>query len=172
MIKLIGAVLILVSAYAIGSIFALRIKEQERWLKEIKTSLFLLQGEMDYRQVPLPEAVALIGKRNNGKLSSFFCAMAEEMQKKEEGSLQEIWREQAEKAVKDSPLSVGQKEDFAELGICFAGSDRESRDNVLEFYFRRLEEDIVKIKKNGADRAYLCRTLGMMGGILILILAL
>ena len=65
MIKLIGAVLVLVSAYAIGSIFALQIKEQERWLKEIKTTLFLLQGELDYRQVPLPEAVAIIGKRNS-----------------------------------------------------------------------------------------------------------
>lgn len=172
MIKLIGAVMVLVSAYAIGSIFALQIKEQERWLKEIKTTLFLLQGELDYRQVPLPEAVAIIGKRNSGRLSAFFRNMAEEMQKKEEGSLQEIWRRQAMKVIKECPLSAGQKEDFAELGICFAESDRESRKNALEFYFQRLEEDIVKIRKNGADRAYLCRTLGMMGGILILILAL
>jgi len=172
MIKLVGAVLVLVSAYAIGSMFALRIKEQERWLKEMKTTLFLLQGELDYRQVPLPEAAAIVGNRQDGRLSLFFRNLAEEMQKKEEGSLQEIWRRQAETAVKDCPLSVGQKEEFAELGLIFTESDRESRKNGLEFYFQRLEEDIIKIRKTGADRAYLCRTLGMMGGILILILTL
>ena len=172
MIKLIGAVLVLVSAYAIGSMFALRIKEQERWLKEIKTTLFLLQGELDYRQVPLPEAAAAAGKRCDGRLSPFFRNLAEELQKKEEGSLQEIWKQQAEIAVKDCPLSAGQKEEFAELGLIFTDSDRTTRKNSLEFYFQRLEEDIVKSRKNGADRAYLCRTLGMMGGILILILAL
>lgn len=172
MIKLIGAVLVLVSAYAIGCIFALRIKEQEGWLKEIKTTLFLLQGELDYRQVPLPEAVAIIGNRHEGRLSGFFRNLSEELQKKEKGSLQEIWRQQSETLVKDCPLSSGQKEEFAELGLMFTDSDRESRKNALEFYFQRLEEDIVRIRKNGADRAYLCRTLGMMGGILILILAL
>jgi len=35
MIKLIGAVLVLVSAYAIGSLLALKVKEQEKWLKDM-----------------------------------------------------------------------------------------------------------------------------------------
>lgn len=172
MVKLIGAVMVLVSAYAIGSLLALQIKEQERWLKEIKTTLFLLQGELDYRQVPLPEAVKIVGKRHGGKLSAFFRELGEEMQKKEEGSLKEIWRHQAEIMGKDCPLSAEQKEEFAELGVCFTESDKETRKKALDFYLQRLEEDIVKIRENGADKAYLCRTLGMMGGILILILAL
>ena len=37
---------------------------------------------------------------------------------------------------------------------------------------KRLEEDIVKLRETGADKAYLCRMLGMLGGIFLLILVL
>ena len=69
MVKLIGAILVLVSAYAIGSLLALQVKEQEKWLKDMKTTLFLLLGELEYRQVPLPEALAIVGKRHGGRLA-------------------------------------------------------------------------------------------------------
>ncbi len=172
MVKLIGAVLVLVSAYAIGSLLALQVKEQERWLKDMKTAMFLLLGELEYRQVPLPEALELIGKRQNGRLAAFFQVLSEELKKKEGFSLQELWRELAYPAMKDCPLSKEQKEEFSELGLYFMESDKETRRNSLEFYLNRLEEDIVKLRETGADKAYLCRTLGMLGGIFVLILVL
>ena len=172
MVKLVGAVLVLVSAYAMGSVLALRIKEQEKWLKEIKTTMFLLLGELEYRQMPLPEALEMIGKRHGGNLQTFFQVLSEELKKKEGFSLQEIWQQLAILALKDSPLSKQQKEEFAELGLYFTETDRETRKNSMEFYLNRLEEDIVSIRETGGEKAYLCRTLGMLGGIFLLILVL
>ena len=172
MVKLIGAILGLVSAYAIGSLLALQVKEQEKWLKDIKTALFLLMGELEYRQVPLPDALEIIGKRQGGKLSSFFLNLSGELAKKEGFSLQELWKKEAESALKECPLSKEQKEEFGNLGLYFMESDKETRRNSLEFYLNRLEEDIVKLRETGADKAYLCRTLGMLGGIFLLILVL
>lgn len=172
MVKLVGAVLVLVSAYAMGSVLALRVKEQEKWLKEIKTTMFLLLGELEYRQMPLPEALEMIGKRHGGNLQTFFQVLSEELKKKEGFSLQEIWQQLAILALKDSPLSKQQKEEFAELGLYFTETDRETRKNSMEFYLNRLEEDIVSIRETGGEKAYLCRTLGMLGGIFLLILVL
>ncbi|MBP3568830.1 MAG: stage III sporulation protein AB [Lachnospiraceae bacterium] len=172
MMKVIGAVLVLVSAYAIGSLLALQVKEREKWLKDIKTAMFLLLGELEYRQVPFPEALEVIGQRHGGRLADFFRRTAEELKKKEGISLKEIWKQMAEPTLKESPLSKEQKEEFAELGLCFMEADRETRKNSMEFYLNRLEEDIVALRKNGADKAYLCRTLGMLGGIFLLILVL
>ncbi len=172
MVKLVGAVLVLVSAYAMGSVLALRVKEQEKWLKEIKTTMFLLLGELEYRQMPLPEALEMIGKRHGGNLQTFFQVLSEELKKKEGFSLQEIWQQLAGPALKDSPLSKQQKEEFAELGLYFTETDRETRKNSMEFYLNRLEEDIVNIRETGGEKAYLCRTLGMLGGIFLLILVL
>lgn len=172
MIKLVGAVLVVVSAYAIGSLLALQVKEREKWLKDMKTALFLLIGELEYRQMPLPEALGMVGSRHGGRLSAFFRVLEEELKKKEGFTLQELWKNIAEPAMKDCPLSKEQKEEFADLGLYFMETDRETRRNSLEFYFRRLEEDIVKQRENGADKAYLCRTLGMLGGIFLLILVL
>lgn len=172
MVKLIGAILVLVSAYAMGCLLALQVKEQEKWLKDIKTALFLLQGELEYRQVPLPDALTVIGKRHGGRLACFFQNLSEELSKKEGISLQKLWKKTAVGALKDCPLSTEQKEEFGDLGICFTETDKETRRNSLEFYLNRLEEDIVKLRDTGADKAYLCRTLGMLGGIFLLILVL
>lgn len=172
MVKLVGAVLVLTSAYAMGSVLALRVKEQEKWLKEIKTTLFLLMGELEYRQMPFPDALESVGGRHNGKLSAFFCVLSEELKKKEGFSLQNIWKRLAVPAVKDSPLTKQQKEEFAELGLFFSETDKDTRKNSLDFYLNRLEEDIVTLREMGGKKAYLCRTLGMLGGIFLLILVL
>ena len=172
MLKLVGAVLVLISAYAIGSLLALQVKEQEKWLKDVKSSLLLLLGELEYRQVPLPEALEVIGKRHGGYLSAFFQVLSEELIKKEGFSLQDLWRRVAELALKESPLSKVQAEEFAELGLYFMEADKKTRRESVDFYLKRLEEDIVKLRENGADKAYLCRTLGMLGGIFLLILVL
>ena len=172
MIKLVGAVLVLVSAYAIGSLLALQVKEQEKWLKDMKTTLFLLLGELEYRQIPLPEALELIGNRHGGRLAAFFQVLSGEMKRKEGFTLQELWRRVAEPAFRDCPLSKEQKEEFAELGLYFTESDRETRREALDFYLNRLEEDIIQLREKGGDKAYLCRTLGMLGGIFLLILVL
>lgn len=172
MVKLVGAILVLVSAYAIGSLLALQVKEQEKWLKDIKTALFLLMGELEYRQMPLPDALAIIGNRHGGRLSSFFQILSAELAKKEGYSLQELWKKTAVTALKDCPLKAEQKEEFWDLGLYFMEADKETRRSSLEFYLNRLEEDIVNLRETGADKAYLCRTLGMLGGIFLLILVL
>ena len=172
MVKLIGAVLVLVSAYAIGSLLALQVKEQEKWLKDIKTTMFLLLGELEYRQVPLPDALELTGKRHGGRLAGFYQSLSAELDKKEGFSLQELWKKQAEPALRDCPLTKEQKEEFSELGLYFTEADKETRRSSLDFYLNRLEEDIVRLRETGGDKAYLCRTLGMLGGIFLLILVL
>ena len=172
MIKLVGAILVLISAYAIGSLLALQIKEQEKWLKDIKTTLFLLLGELEYRQIPLPEAMEQISKRHGGHLSAFYQVLSEEMKKKEGFTVQELWCRVSEPALRECPLTKTQKEEFAELGLYFMESDKKTRREALDFYLSRLEEDIVQIREKGADKAYLCRTLGMLGGIFLLILVL
>ena len=172
MIKLIGAVLVLVSAYAIGSLLALQVKEREKWLKDMKTALYLLMGELEYRQMPLPEALEMVGNRHGGRLSAFFQVLSMELRKKEGFTMQELWKKIAEPALSESPLSKEQKEDFAELGLYFMEADKETRRSSLDFYLKRLEEDIITLREKGGDKAYLCRTLGMLGGIFLLILVL
>lgn len=172
MIKMLGAILVLISTYAIGSLLALQIKEREKWLRDIKMSVFLLMGELEYNQMPLAEALELTGRRHGGRLETFFKTAAEELRKKEGISVKEIWQQKSKEALKDSPLLKEQREEFSELGLYFTEADREARKKSVEFYLSRLEEDLKGLRENGADKAYLCRTLGMLGGIFILILVL
>lgn len=170
LIKTVGAVLVLTSATAIGSLFAMQVKEQERWLKDIKMALFLLMGELEYHQRPLPEALKQTGKRHEGRMKEFFISTAEELERKEGKRLGAIWRYQAERVLKKAPLNAEQKKEFSEIGSYFAEADSKVRKNAVEFYFSRLEEEIVQIRETGKDKAYLYRMMGMLGGIFLLLL--
>ncbi len=171
LIKTIGAVLVLASSTAIGSLLALQVKEQEHWLKDIKMSLFLLSGELEYHQMPLPEAMRMTGTKHKGRMSDFFQNTGKELEKKEGNSLITVWQKQAERTMKNAPLKKEQKEEFSEIGIYFAQADSMVRKNALEFYFARLEEEMAQIRGTGKDKAYLYRMMGMLGGIFLLILA-
>ena len=170
LIKTIGAVLVLTSATAIGSLLAMQIKEQEHWLRDIKGALFLLMGDLEYHQRPLPEALKQTGMRHEGRMKEFFLTTAAELEKKEGKRLGAIWKSQAESALKHAPLKKEQKEEFSEIGIYFAEADSKVRKNAVEFYFARLEEEIVSLRENEKDKAYLYRTMGMLGGIFLLLL--
>ena len=170
-LKTVGAILVLTSATAIGSILAFRVKEQERWLADMKLSLVLLSGELEYHQVPFPEAMRLTGNKHKGRLQEFFRRTGEELEKREGESLSVVWSRQAENCLKAAPLKREQKEAFSEIGIYFAGADSKVRKNALEFYFSRLEEEIVRMRNTEKEKVYLYRMLGMLGGVFLLILA-
>ena len=170
LIKTIGAVLVLTSATAIGSLLALRIKEQEGWLADIKMSLFLLLGELEYHQMPLPEALCQTAVKHSGRMSCFYRNTGEELEKKTGGNVRTIWQKQAELILKEAPLNAAQKEEFSRMGIYFSGTDVSARKNAVEYYFARLEEDIVRLRSTGKDKAYLYRMLGMLGGVFLLVL--
>lgn len=172
MIKWIGAILVLVSAYAIGSLLAGQIKEREQWLKEIKIVLFLLEGELEYHQMPFPEALQLVGERHGGSLQQLLCLLGEELKKKEGICLQELWRMHSKQFFKHTALTKEQKEEFEQLGSYFMEADAVARKKAIEFYLNRLEEEIIQLRETGADKAYLYRMLGMLGGMFLLILVL
>lgn len=170
--KLIGSVLVLASAAAIGGIFAGRVKEQENWLKEIKLMLLLLSGELKYNKTPLPEALLTVAGRHNGVLTGFFKSLGSELLNQNGMALNELWEKQAERAMKQAVLSTAQKQEFASLGDCFLETDSTARENAVAFYISRLETELETMQKTGRDKAYLYRMLGMLGGMFLLVLIL
>lgn len=168
--KLIGGILVLISAAAIGGIFAGRVKEQEEWLKEIKLVLLLLSGELNYHKTPLPEAFLNVAGRHDGALTEFFQNLSEELSEKNGAGFKEVWAEQAERIMQKTPLSTAQKREFVSISECFSETDSAARENTVAFYINRLETELSEFQKTGRDKAYLYRMLGMLGGIFLLIL--
>lgn len=172
MLKTVGSVMILCSAGAIGMIFAGRIKESELWLKEIKLVIIRLTGEIRYHRKTVPEALCTVGRRYEGRLKEFLTETGEQLQEMESGSLQEVWKHNGEQILQQAPLTREQKEAFLELGSFFCEADETTRTGTIDFYLLRLEEELKELRKNGKEKAYLYRMLGVMGGMFLLILVL
>ena len=51
-------------------------------------------------------------------------------------------------------------------------ADKQVRNNAVNFYLERLEEQMEAHRNTGADRIYLYRMMGVLGGMFLLILVL
>ncbi len=171
-IKLTGAVLVLLSSTAIGALLALRVREQEYWLRDMKLSLFLLSGELDYQRLTLPEAMLRTGTRHDGRMKAFYLAAAQELSEKSGGILAETWKNYGEEVLKTAPIKQEQKQEFCEMGLYFSAADSTVRKNAVEFYLMRLDEEMQRMRANGNKQVYLYRMLGMLGGVFLLILVM
>lgn len=170
--KLIGGILVLLSATALGSCMAGKMREQEYLMKEIKKVLMLLGGELTYNKTPLPEAFTLVGNRHKGQMQPFLLSMGEALHQQDGGNFLERWNKEAEQWLLPMPLSKEQKREFMELGECFLGTDAIARDNSLAFYVSRVDQELEQLSKTGKDKAYLYRMLGILGGMFLWILIL
>ena len=104
-------------------------------------------------------------------MKDFFLSISEELERKEGNRLGVIWRKQANGALLHAPIKKEHKEEFSELGTYLAEADTQVRKNAMEFYFARLDEEIAALRASEKDKAYLYRTMGMLGGLFLLLIA-
>lgn len=170
--KLLGGMLVLLSTTAIGGCLARQMREQERWMKEIKKVLMLLNGELTYNKTPLPEAFTLVGTRHGGQMQRFLLAIGDALRKQNGSGFLDCWKRESEHWLSNAPLNKEQKREFIDLGECFLGADAVARDNNIAFYLSRVDNELEQLSKTVKDKAYLYRMLGVLGGMFLWILIL
>lgn len=78
-IKIAGAVLILVGCGCIGFLMTSSHKRTVKTLRQLIDSLEYMECEMQYRQLPLPEVLRRAASET-GVIKEFFCVLAEELE--------------------------------------------------------------------------------------------
>ena len=172
MLQWIGAVFVLTSSTAIGRLLAVRVKEQELWLCDIRSSMYLLLGELEYHQMPLPEALFCAGSRQGGRLRCFYEKVSCELERKEGERFREIWRKYATECLVNAPVGKMQKEEFIAVGTYLTEADQKVRNNAIEFYLTCLEKEIAVLRKNEKEKTHLFQTMGILVGLFLLILVM
>lgn len=170
MLKGIGALLILASAAGIGASFSNDLKGRCMELRLLKQMIYMLRGEIKYTKTPLPEAFASIAVRMKEPFGSFLEELAKQLASLENQSFGELWNNQIKAQLSGSHLKREDKEQLGGLGEVLGYLDMEMQLSSIDLYLEQLELRIQDAQRAAQTKQKLYQSLGVAGGIFLVIL--
>lgn len=171
-VKWIGAVLVMFSAGGFGVWSAMQWKGRLRTLEKLRQMIYFLKGEITYSRAPLAEALERVGKREPGPLGGLFTSAAHGICMQEGESLQEIWHREVDalrKAPERLPLEPEDLEHLGHLGEHLGYLDVDMQERTLKLYLEQLDLTIDYLRQNQREKCRLYTSLGIMGGMFLVI---
>lgn len=168
-----GAVLLVVGGAATaGWTAAARLRRRPRELRQIQTGLHVLRTEIDWGAVPLPAALARAGGCLEGPTARIFAEAAAHLAGGEGLAAGEAWERALAAAGPETALTPGDVEILRALAVSLGTSHREDQVRHLEVCLGRLAEAEQRARERADADARLYQQLGVLGGLLLALLAL
>lgn len=172
MFKCLGAALVLISAPGLGLWLAGQWKERLRQLEKLRQMIYFLKGEITYSHAPLAEALERVGRRSGGPAGQLFIRAAGRICCQEGESLQEIWDQETKRMAAETrnlPFTKEDLEQLAALGEHLGYLDLDMQERTLLLYLEQLDLSIEYLQRHRQEKCRLYTSLGVMGGIFLVI---
>ncbi|MBQ8802437.1 MAG: stage III sporulation protein AB [Tyzzerella sp.] len=164
--KLIGCVLVFFACSGMGICKGLELKSHLKELEELKQLFVLLKSELQYTRAPFAEVFRKIGKKTQGELGAWITGLCKSLEEKGTGTFYEIWCDSIEQALGNTYLKKEEKEELKNLG-----KNLEYIESI-GLYIEQLEYNIKNTREEYQTKRKLCQSMGIMGGIFLVILLL
>lgn len=171
-LKLTGSAAVLFACTGIGFFAASEVGRRERQLRALYAAFLLIQGDIRYQRSSLPEAFLAAAGREQGEFSAFFASVSERLYAHETESFEQVFCEELHKICRESALK---RKDIALLeqlsGMC-GQVDEELEVTALEWYLEQSAQVIKTLAQENGEKMALCRRMGILAGIFLLVLLL
>lgn len=166
MYKWSGCILILVACSGIGFSASSELQGHLYELEELKKIFCLLKSELHYTRAPFSEVFEKIGNKAISPYREWLMMLSQRINSKTGSTFYEIWCVSIANDLKKSRLKVDELDELKS-----AGKSLEYLDS-LDGYLEQLEYKIKNTREAYQSKRKLCQSMGVMGGIFLLILFL
>ncbi|MCI8418660.1 MAG: hypothetical protein HFI33_14395 [Lachnospiraceae bacterium] len=170
MLKIVGSILILCCSAGLGMAGSQDLKKHCMELRILKQAVYMLRGEIKYSKAPLPEAFGALAARVASPFGEFFLNLERELGLQDGRSLSQLWREGVKQELRTTCLSREEKERLQQLGEGLGYLDLEMQLSTIQLYLEQLDGDIARAQEEIRTKQKLYRSLGVAGGIFLVIL--
>lgn len=169
MVKIFGAIIIIFVSTFSGFELAKKYSNRTKNIRQFKFALQSLSAEIMYGHIPLSVATERIARQVEEPLCTFFNIFSSKLN---EGNKQvsEAWKESLNQIKKDAALQKTEYEVLVQFGETLGRHDRESQQKHIILAINHLEKEEVESKDNQQKYERMCRSLGFLAGILIVLL--
>ncbi|MEW6621674.1 MAG: stage III sporulation protein SpoIIIAB [Bacillota bacterium] len=165
MLKILGAITIIVSCSVIGYSFAKQYNARVYQVRKLRTSLKMLETEIAYSMNLLPEALRKVGSKLVNPISILYDYSADTLSKNTGKTMELIWRDALNKLKVDSSLKDEELEILADFGSGLGISDREEQLKNLRFVQEQLKIIEINAEDERQRHAKIYQTLGVLIGL-------
>lgn len=164
--KLLGSVLIFVASCGIGYTKSHEMKIHLEELEELNKLFYLLKSELQYTRAPFSEVFEKIGRKVREPYQTWMINLCNRLNKKNGAMFWEIWCMSIADDLQKSKLTAEEKEELKQVGKNLEYIES------LDLYIKQMEYKIKNVREVYRSKRKLCQSLGIMGGIFLVILLL
>lgn len=169
MLKAVGAIMVILSSTAIGFYFSSLLRARIQELSDLRKTLFILRGDIQYGNTPLPEALQSIALRNKSEFKPFYMQVSEKLCRLEGESFQEIWSNGVDQCLNETALTKEDKLELKRLGENLGHLDREMQVRTIDLYLEIIKREMEEATTTIKEKTKLYNTLGILAGLFITI---
>lgn len=164
--KWIGYILIIVACSGIGFSKSRELQCHLNELEEVKKLFCLLKSELQYTRAPFAELFEKVGRKMEEPFKTWLLKLALRLKQKEVGSFWEIWCLSIAEDLQNSRLKEDELEELKHVGKSLEYMES------LDLYIEQMEYKINNTREVYRSKRKLCQSMGVMGGIFLVILFL
>ncbi|WP_246944584.1 stage III sporulation protein SpoIIIAB [Bacillus pinisoli] len=169
MVKLLGALFILLATTWTGFEAAKHLSERPRQLRQLKVALQSLEAEIMYGHLPLYDACTHISKQLKKPLSWFFEDFAKRL-KEGTGNVREAWHDSLIEVKRFTAFKQGEIEVLQQFGETLGQHDRTSQQKHIMLALTHLEREEQEARDKQAKYEKMIKSLGFLSGLLLIVL--
>lgn len=160
MLKILGSTLILVASSALGIVSGREIHSRCKELEELYKVFTLFQLELKFYQIPIKEVFLKLCNKVDWRYQEWMRDISDT------DDFMKTWENTIDKYFKESHLTKEEKNELKELGKNLGCSE------AISLYLSNLERSIHNTREEEKEKKKLYQSMGVMGGIFLVILLL
>lgn len=169
MLKLFGALLIVLAGAMIGRLQAKKLSDRPGQIRRIVRILGQLETEIAYGFTPLPAALRKVAKQTAEPLSSLFEQIGSRLEQ-EEQAVMDVWQQTIYREWHRTAMKTAEKEVVIGLGYTLGTTDREDQIKHLRLAAKQLEGLELEAAEDQKKYEKVWRSLGLLGGALVAVI--
>lgn len=170
MLKLMGALCVMMGAFAWGLGATWELQRRAETLEELREGLCYLDQELNFRLTSLPDLLEQLGKGKTGAAGDFFHTVFCQWQKAPEGGLRSSWRLAMTKCL--SILRKEERQVLMEVGQNLGRYDAQTQSKALSRAIRQLEGYRQSAREEARRLGRVYATLSIAGGAALVLVLL
>jgi len=170
MLNILGMILTLAASSALGLYMSSLGTFRKQNLLEIKKALLILKSEIEYTAAPLPEAMSNIASRTAKPISRLFYDFSQNLKDNPKGeTAYQLWLSSIDDNKKSAFLKEEDWEVVSAFGKTLGYLDKQMQVDSIQFTMEYLDAQISQLQENNNKTQKMYRSLGVIGGVLLLV---
>ena len=169
-LKIVGAILIIISSYLLGEMLFEKLNNRLLALKELHKVGCILKANIRHIGSDIEEALQEIVNRVNNEIQGFIEDIIEQIKTRKVADMSFIWKEAVSNRLKNIGFSEDEIKIINRLGENIGYMDREMQIESIDLYLNELEEKIEILKIELRQKRKLYKTLGIGIGMIIVLI--